>query len=229
MKTSRVGRPKGADIENSKRRRKQLMDAAVSSIVEHGLSSTTLATVARASGLSQGTAVFYFKTKEMLLSETFRHRMEEYRSTWLAAISAAGNDPIERVVAMTFASLDPRLLTRADLAFWNAFWPEAARSSSLNTVFKQIDLERQQMMHNLFKEAASSLQGGIWSPKTAAQAVETMIEGIWARLYYSADHMTLADARLTAGLLLSSIFPSCSTTVMERARYPKAQTKEENA
>jgi AcrR family transcriptional regulator len=200
------------------------MDAAVASIVEHGLSSTTLATVARASGLSQGTAVFYFKTKEILLSETFRHRMEEYRITWLKAISDAGTDPTNRIIAMTFASLDPKLLTRDDLAFWNAFWPEAARSNNLNTVFKQIESERQTVMRDLFEDAAGALQGGIWCPKSAAQAVETMIEGVWARLYYSADHMTLEEARFIAGLLLCSMFPSQSTAIMEHAQLQKAQT-----
>lgn len=79
MKTKRVGRPEGPNTGNVARRRKQLIDATVKSIVEHGLSATTLATVARASGLSQGTAVFYFKTKETLLAETFRHRIDDYR------------------------------------------------------------------------------------------------------------------------------------------------------
>lgn len=217
MEAKRVGRPKGADIENSKRRRKQLMDAAVSSIVEHGVSSTTLATVARASGLSQGTAVFYFKTKEMLLTETFRHRMEEYRSTWMAAIAAAGDDAVDRIIAMTFASLAPNLLTHDNLAFWNAVWPEAARSTSLNAVFNTLDTERQEMISELCEDAASVLQGTLWTPDAAAQAIETMVEGIWARLYYSAEHLKIEEARMTAGRLLASIFPDSRDNIMEFA------------
>ena len=82
MKNARVGRPKGRNEENTNRRRKQLIDAAVESIVEYGLSTTTFDTIAKAAGLSKGTAVFYFKTKDSLLYETFRYRMEEYRSNW---------------------------------------------------------------------------------------------------------------------------------------------------
>ena len=105
MNSVRVGRPKGEDLENARLRRKQLIDATVESIVDHGLSATTLATVARASGLSQGTAVFYFKTKDALLSEAFRYREEEYRTAWKQAVALANDDPVDRIVAMVFASL----------------------------------------------------------------------------------------------------------------------------
>ena len=107
MIKSRVGRPKGEHTENANRRRKQLMDATIESIVEHGLSATTLATVAKASGLSQGTAVFYFKSKDALLVEAFRYRLEEYKSIWSDALSAAGSDPVDRIMALVFASLAP--------------------------------------------------------------------------------------------------------------------------
>lgn len=226
MKSARVGRPKGADIENANRRRKQLIDAAVSSIVEHGLASTTLATVARASGLSQSTAVFYFKTKEGLLSEAFRHRMEEYRATWMEAISAAGDDPVDRIVAMIFASLDPKLLTHNDLAFWNAFWPEASQSDSLHAIFEQFEAERNQIMRNLFEEASDQFQDSIWTPRDAAQAVETMVEGVWARLYFSAAHLSAREALVAVGLLLSTIFPGRSEIIMTRATGPEDNSQD---
>ena len=93
-KVPRLGRPKGKNVENAHRRRKQLIDAVVSSIVENGLSATTFSTVARASGLSEGTAVFYFQNKETLLAAAFRDRMEKYRTAWRDALSAAGPDPV---------------------------------------------------------------------------------------------------------------------------------------
>lgn len=217
MKTKRVGRPEGPNAGNAARRRKQLIDATVTSIAQHGLSATTLATVARASGLSQGTAVFYFKTKESLLSETFRHRMDDYRMAWRDAIAAAGEDPVDRIVDMTFASINPRLLSRDDLALWNAFWPEASRVDSLHAVFEEFEAERQLMLRSIFQEARALLEPTLWEPDIAAQAVETMVEGIWVRLHYSSAHMSIEDGLEAMARLLATIFPTRSDTIMAKA------------
>ena len=84
---ARLGRPPGRSIENTARRRRQLIEAAIDSIVEHGFAATTLAKVSAAAGLSQGTAVFYFKTKESLLEETLRYHNETYRTVWQTALA----------------------------------------------------------------------------------------------------------------------------------------------
>ena len=63
-----AARPRKERSENAAMRRGQLIKAALNSIVKNGLPGTTLATVAREAGLSQGVAVFYFQTKEGLLA-----------------------------------------------------------------------------------------------------------------------------------------------------------------
>ncbi|MEQ9490429.1 MAG: TetR family transcriptional regulator C-terminal domain-containing protein [Alphaproteobacteria bacterium] len=220
MKTSRVGRPKGENVGNANRRRKQLIDAAIQSIVEHGLSATTLATVAKASGLSQGTAVFYFKNKQSLLYEAFRSRLDEYRKTWTDTLSDVGPDPVDQITALVFASMDPKLLTQHDIAFWNSFWPAASRHADLNEIYEQFDDERQAVLLSLCDDAREYMAKTIWTPKTVAQTLETVVEGVWIRLYYSPSHMTAEDARLAAGTLLSTIFPTRAADIMKLAKQP---------
>lgn len=222
-KRSRAGRPKGQNVENATRRKKQLLDATIASITEHGLSSTTLGTVARASGLSQGTVVFYFKNKEALLDEAFRVRMEEYETICMEAIEAVGGDPVDRLLAMTFASLDPELISNQNLVIWNAYWPEASSSKTLSAAFEAYEAERQATMLSLCEAAIARLPGTHWSPRSAALAIENMIEGIWVRLYYSSEHMTIEDARMSIALLLVSIFPSREADIMKHAKQPKGR------
>lgn len=217
---SRVGRPKGENVENANRRRKQLIDAAVASIVEHGLSATTLATVARASGLSQGTAVFYFKSKDTLLYETFRFRLDEYRSGWMNAVSAAGEDPVDRLVALVLASLDPHLLNQQNLTFWNSFWPEASRNKNLNDISERYDAERQTVQMALCEETKAYFANDIWTPRLVANTLETMTDGVWSRLHYSPDYMTVKDARNVAAALLSTIFPAHAVEIIKKANHP---------
>ena len=218
MKNSRVGRPRGQNVENTNRRRKQLIDAAVESIVEHGLSTTTFDTVAKASGLSKGTAVFYFKSKDALLYETFRYRLEEYRTTWMEALPDSGSDPVDRVAAMVFASLDPRVMTPQNLAFWNSFWPEASRNESLNQMSDQYDTEWYEVLLSLCEDAKEFLGDSNWTPESATKALEFMCEGAWTRLHYSPKLVSPTDAREASARLLSAIFPSRADEIMKRAR-----------
>jgi TetR/AcrR family transcriptional repressor of bet genes len=220
VKTSPVGRPKGENAKNANRRRRQLIDAAIKCVVEHGLSATTLASVAKESGLSQGTAIFYFKSKESLLNEAFRHRLEEYKQTWSDALSSAGPDPVDRIVAIIFALLDFRLLTPENLTLWNSFWTEAYRRASFHELSKQHDVNRQAILLSLCSQAKKHFSNTIWTPKTVAHALETMTEGAWSRLYYSPNYISVKEARVAAGTLLSAIFPSRSADIMRLATKP---------
>jgi AcrR family transcriptional regulator len=217
MRKAPVGRPRGADRENSSRRRKQLVDAAVASIVENGLSATTLATVAKASGLSQGTAVFYFKTKDTLLSEAFQQRMEEYKQAYRNAMDAAGDDPVERVIALALNSLHPDVMTRDNLALWNEFWPDASRSPRLNEVFRRVEAERQALIRQMFEEASEALENSDWTPSLAAQTMETMVEGIWTRLHYSPNYLAFEEAIAMMAHLLCIIFPTYADRIRKTA------------
>ncbi|MFT5506143.1 MAG: TetR/AcrR family bet gene transcriptional repressor [Gammaproteobacteria bacterium] len=217
MAKALVGRPRGENTENANRRRKQLMDAAIESISEHGLSATTLATVAKASGLSQGTTVFYFRSKESLLLETFRYRIEESRVFWMNALSSAGSDPMDQIMALVFATIDPRVMTPQNLIFWNSLWNEASRNFNLAEMSERFEAERLGVLLSLCEDAREQIPGPIWTPKTVAHALETMTEGIWARVYYSPNFISINDAKVALGALLSTIFPSRSEEIMKQA------------
>jgi AcrR family transcriptional regulator len=217
MKKKRLGRPRGENTENANRRRKQLVNAAIESIVEHGLPATTLATISKASGLSQNTAVFYFKSKESLLLETFRYWMEEFRDFWTEALSSAGSDPVDRIMALAFSTIDPQVMTRQNLVFWNSFWNHASANASLAELSYRFETERLDVLFSLCEDAQALISGAIWTPKTVTHTLETMAEGIWVRMYYSPDYITLNDARMAIGTVLSVIFPTRAKDIMKRA------------
>jgi TetR/AcrR family transcriptional regulator, transcriptional repressor of bet genes len=163
-----------------------------------------------------------------LLNEAFRCRLEEYRKNWRDAVSSAGPDPVDRIAALVFALLDFRLLTRENLALWNSFWTEACRNASFNALSKQHDAERQAILLSLCTHAKKHFSNTIWTPRTVAHVLETMTEGAWSRLYYSPNYISAKQARITAGTLLSTIFPSRSADIMRLATesvhndYPSA-------
>jgi len=212
-----IGRPKGEQVENAARRRKQLVEAAIDSIVELGMSATTLATVAKAAGLSQGVAVFYFKTKENLLVETLKHHYEEYDEIWRKAIDDAGPDVIDRLVALVFADLDPAICSARNLALWNSYWGEAAARPRFAAICDRHDKTRYDRLVALCEDARDLIAGNIWTPTVVADALDSMTDGMWIRLHITPDFMDRQQGRRILASFLATVFPTEAARILRRA------------
>src|SRR5258708_17187986 len=62
-------------------RRGQMLRAALDVISERGFADTRIADIAERIGISPALVIYYFKTKDQLLTEAIRH----YEDTWYAA------------------------------------------------------------------------------------------------------------------------------------------------
>ena len=158
-------------------------------IVRHGLSATTLATVADAAGLSQGVTVFYFKTKQALLAEALRWHYEEYRAVWRAALDAAPDDPVARILALVRADFDPAICNRRTLTLWHAFWGEATARPLFATISEEFDRERATALRELCEAAADLLDAAVWTPAELALAIDSLTDGLWLRMHLDPDAM----------------------------------------
>lgn len=212
-----IGRPKGEQVENAARRRKQLVEAAIDSIVELGMSATTLATVAKAAGLSQGVAVFYFKTKENLLVETLEHHYQEYDTFWRQAIADAGSDPIDQLTALVFADIHSDLCTTRNLALWNSFWGEAAARPRFAAICDAHDRVRYDTLIGLCEKVSHLITGNIWTPVSVADALDSMTDGMWIRLHITPDFMDRRQGRRILASFLATVFPTEAARILRRA------------
>ena len=216
MSGTRLGRPPGRSIENTARRRRQLIEAAIDSIVEYGFAATTLAKVSTAAGLSQGTAVFYFKSKEALLEETLRSHYEAYRKVWQAALEQAGDDPIDRLLALVFADFDPEICTPRNLALWISFWGETGARPRYAEICDAFDGDRDAVLKGLCEAAQELMAGPNWSVEAVMAALDTMMDGLWVRMHISPDYLSNADGRLLLARLLASVFPSRTDDIVAK-------------
>ncbi len=106
-------------------RRQELIDAAITSIAEHGLSRTTVARVAEAAGLSQGILSFYFDGKQALLLATLEYVESEFERVRRTAMARARRAPECQLDAIIVSTFDPTICNPRYSAVWNAFWGEA--------------------------------------------------------------------------------------------------------
>lgn len=199
-------KPRKERKENADKRREQLLDATLRSIAANGLAKTTLATVATEAGLSQGVAVFYFKSKTGLLTEALRAKYQEYERNWMAAIDDKEANPSAQLVALIKADFEPEICNAQSLAIWYAFWGEQNFTTEFADVTSEFDNRRADTMaevcRNLMQDASEH------EAMRIAEWIDTMIDGFWLRLHVNADVYTPDGAAGEILLLVERLIPN---------------------
>lgn len=174
-------KPRKERKANADMRRQQLLDATWRSLAANGFTRTTLATVAAQAGLSQGVAVFYFKSKAGLLTEALRELYARYQINWENALAQAGDDPADRLIALIRADFDPEICNPEALSIWFAFWGEQRVSPDYAEISAQFDAARLAAM----RAACAGLMGGASEDDVyrAARWIDTFSDGFWQRLH----------------------------------------------
>jgi len=134
-------------------RREQMLHAALEVISARGYADTRIADVADRAGVSPALVIYYFKTKDQLLTEAIRH----YEDTWYAVgqsrmaglPSAAAR--LEEFVAMSCLSeADPE--PDSSWQLWLDFWAQAARNEEVAGVRQKSDERWREVIGSLVRE-----------------------------------------------------------------------------
>ncbi|MGR3615107.1 MAG: TetR family transcriptional regulator C-terminal domain-containing protein [Paracoccaceae bacterium] len=205
-------RPRKERKENADRRRRQLLDAACRSIVAHGLAKTTLATVSTEAGLSQGVAVFYFKSKTGLLAETLRDLYQRYEDHWTAALGTAGENAGDKLRSLIRADFHPDACGPAVLPIWFAFWGELRSQEQYNAVAEHFDVCRRETLLVIWQELLGSDDTQASAQMT--EWMETLTDGYWQRLHLAPTCLKRADAEKAAWDCLVRLVPDLSSVTV---------------
>lgn len=192
--------------EPKEKRKNQLIQATIRSIARHGLSDTTIATVASEAGLSQGIINLHFQSKERLLLETLSFVVDEYKTRWEKAFEGAGDGSADRLAALVKVDFHPSLCDRNKLAVWFAFWSETKSRPTYRKLCAERDREYDRMMRRLCHDVVR--EGGYdIDPDIAASGLAAMTEGLWLDMLLSPRSMTRERARRVSFTYLGSLFP----------------------
>jgi AcrR family transcriptional regulator len=121
-------------------RREQMLHAALEVISERGYADTRIADVAERAGISPALVIYYFKTKDQLLTEAIRY----YEDNWyavgqsrMAGLSSAAARLEEFVAMSVLSEADPEPASSWQL--WLDFWAQAARNAEVAGVRQKSD------------------------------------------------------------------------------------------
>jgi len=188
-------------------RRQQLIAATIRSIAKRGLGETTIATVAREAGLSQGIINLHFRSKERLLTETLRSLSDEYRDACRDAAAAAEISPAAGLAAMVEIDFRRDLCTRDKLAVWFAFWGERKFRPTYRRLCAARDKYYDDMARTMCARVCEQGDYPGLEPVLVAEGLSALTDGLWLDLLVRSDTMSKALARRITLAYLANAFP----------------------
>jgi TetR/AcrR family transcriptional regulator, transcriptional repressor of bet genes len=207
-------KPRKERKANADKRRQQLLDATLRSIMINGLSKTTLATVANEAGLSQGVVVFYFKSKTGLLTEALKEQYARYQDNWTKALAKAGSEPLDQLIALIEADFAPSICNTEALSIWFAFWGEQKFTPQYAEVSAAFDQKRgdaiRNVCHQLLDNAADSDIDKI------AGWIDILTDGYWQKLHVFPKSMRRKEAVAETLDFVSKLLPEYEDRISKR-------------
>lgn len=197
-------KPRKERKENADMRRRQILDATLKSIVANGLAKTTLATVANEAGLSQGVAVFYFKSKTGILTEALRDQYQTYEAHWQAALDKAPEDPAARLRTIIEADFSPKVCNPSALAIWFAFFGEQNFVPQYAEITSEYEEIRSKMLSGICRRLAPDNPG---KADMAGGWIDSLTDGYWQKLHLFPHIYTREGALEQTLYFLQTLFP----------------------
>ena len=163
-------------------RKRQAAEACARLIATRGYAETSIRDVAGEVGISTGTLLHHFGSKDQLLTATLILVSEAFMDRMRAA-TARTEGPVQRLRAVVRS-----LLARspeADLGWrvWIAFWHEAAIKPDLASVASAMTDESENFIAAIIAEGVEKGLFNCARPQESAAELAALIDGVAIRLY----------------------------------------------
>lgn len=187
-------------------RRRQLIEATVTTLARSGYAGTTMGEVAKTAGLSHGLVNFHFETKEKLLAATLDYLAEEYRSNWSEALANAPQATHRKIAAMLAADFKPEICTPDRLSAWCSFWGEAQCKPMYREHCGSNDSFYIDTLEGLCR-AMNDQHGYAVLPSRAARLLRVSVEGVWLDMMTMSSSYSVEEALATVWTGAAAIYP----------------------
>ena len=189
-------------------RRKQLIEATIEVIANHGLSGTTMAMVTRQANVSMGLASFHFQSKENLLHETLIYLAEEHRACWQDKLANSALTPQAKVAAVIDAHFHESTCSDQRIRVWFAFFSEPKYRECYRTHIAEFDAERTRVVAEQCATLIADTGTTGQNAKQIATNIESLADGLWLSIMLYPDDLSRDDAKGQMQTYLTSLFPA---------------------
>src|SRR5215467_7045036 len=160
-------------------RRGQMLRAALEVISERGFADTRIADIAERIGISPALVIYYFKTKDQLLTEAVRH----YEDVWYDECTqrldklptAAGR--LEELVGMMLLP-DRDVEPDENNKLWLDFWAQAARNPDVASTRRKSDERWRAVIASVVHAGQEAGEFAATDPAPFAVFVSALLDGL---------------------------------------------------
>jgi AcrR family transcriptional regulator len=162
-------------------RREQMLRAALEVIVERGFPETRIADVAERAGTSPALVIYYFKTKDQLLTEAIRFSEDSWYENGMSRLAAIDTAAarLEELVAMSClpgADYEPDAPNTSWL-LWLDLWAQAARHPKVGGVRQKFDERWRDTISSLASQGQEAGEFGPVDPADFAATMSSLLDG----------------------------------------------------
>ena len=161
-------------------RREQMLRAALEVIVERGYPDTRIQDVAERAGTSPALVIYYFKTKDQLLTEAMRFSEDTWYEDGMRRIVAIGTAAgrLEELVALCCQpEADDPDAPSASWLLWVDLWAQAARHTEVAGVRQRFDERWRDTIASLVTQGQEAGEFGPVDPADFAVTMSSLLDG----------------------------------------------------
>jgi AcrR family transcriptional regulator len=166
---------------NRDSRQQQIVSATARLIGTRGYADTSIRDVAGEVGISTGTLLHHFESKEQLLTATLLDTAQNFLDRMKA--SARGRDPRAQLKGIVTALLGEGDAVDIGWKVWIAFWHEAAIHPELGRMANQLTAQSEGILAGIIRQGAEQGTFDCPDPQESAEELAALIDGVAIRVY----------------------------------------------
>jgi AcrR family transcriptional regulator len=174
-------------------RRPQLLAAAAEVIAERGFAQTRIADVAERAGTSAASVLYWFESRDKLLTEALSHAERSFHDEVSAELETIGSPAVQ------LATLIERSIGGDDWILWIELWARALRDPDVRESRRLLDESWREQIRSVVAEGQATGAFGGPDPERVALELASLIDGL-------AVQVALDDRQVSAEVMRVTCF-----------------------
>ncbi len=210
--------------QGAEQRREQMLRAALTVIVERGYADTRIADVAERAGTSPALVIYYFKTRDQLLTEALRYSEDAWYAAGvqrLESITTAAGQLTELIAMTCLPDTDPA--PRNEWLLWLDLWALSPRNAGVAAVRRKFDERWRETIRTIVLAGQEAGEFAAVDAEEFAVTLSALLDGMAVQIALEDADVTPSRAydlamRYAAGQLKFNWDPAAASVAGRRSR-----------
>src|SRR5512132_1699251 len=179
-------------VKQSKDRHQEILDAAARVITDRGLAETRISDVAEQAGVSPGLILYYFESKDRLLSEALTYVNDQFylrTSREIRRIPSA-TEQLRRLVDLSVPGYVPEYGRLDEWALWIEVWVRALRDPQMAKDREALDQRWRQSIADIIRAGQAAGEFGPGDADELAMRIGSLIDGLAIQVIMNDSQVT---------------------------------------